>query len=119
MIVEWKRQCFVCEHPIDLHVCPETGYEYVAYYHYRFIFNPVPLYMNTMYYKFIDKKLRRVCMDCFMHHEKPNFRAIRDREIGLRRMRPRTFLSLTREELTTWIRGMEPFMYPPESDASP
>lgn len=119
MIVDWKYTCFVCDHPIKLRVCPETTYEYVAYYHYRFVYNPMPIYMNMMYYKFIDKKLRRVCLDCFMRYEKPNFRALRDREIGRCRMRPKIFLSLTRDEIIKWIQGMERFMYPPESDASP
>jgi hypothetical protein len=53
-----------------------------------------------------------------MHYEKPNFRVIRDREIGRCRMRPREFLSLTRDEITQWIREMKTFMYPSESDAS-
>jgi hypothetical protein len=118
MHIHWKHKCFVCENPIDIHVNPETTYEYVAYYHYRFIYNPMPLYMNMMYYKFIDKKLRRVCLDCFARHKKPNFRTIRDREIGRCRMRPRQFLSLTRDEIAQWVHEMELFMYPPESDAS-
>ena len=115
MIIEWHRHCFICENPIDIRVCAETAYEYVAYHQYTHM----PLYMNKMYYKFIDKKLRRVCLDCFARHKKPNFRALRDREIGRCRMRPRTFLSLTRDELVDWIHGMEVFMYPPsESGAS-
>jgi hypothetical protein len=118
MHIHWKHKCFVCENPIDIHVNPETTYEYVAYYHYRFIYNPMPLYMNMMYYKFIDKKLRRVCLDCFARHKKPNFRALRDREIGQCCIRPRQFLSLTRCEIAQWVDEMESFMYPPESDAS-
>jgi hypothetical protein len=117
MIIDWRYYCFVCDHPIDLRVCPETMRECMAYYHYRYLYNPAPVYLNLMYYKFIDKRVRRVCFDCFERHKKPNFKALRDREIGRCRMRPRTFRSLTRDELVTWIRGMQAFMYPPESDA--
>lgn len=116
MIIEWKHTCFLCDHPIQLHVLAEDAYEYVAYHHYRHIYNPIPLFMNLMYYKFINKRVRRVCTSCFIRYKKPSIRALRDRELG-KRIRPIESMSLTRDELTKWIHEMKAFMYAPESDA--
>jgi hypothetical protein len=112
MIFRWNYKCFLCDHPIDLDPIPETHYEWLAYYHYRFVYNPVPLFMNRMYYKTISGKMRRVCASCFKTYRPVPFRVLRDREIGLCRVRPtRQSMSLTKEALMEWLGGMEEFFY--------
>lgn len=113
MIFRWNYKCFLCEHPIDLDPIPETHYEWLAYYHYRFVYNPVPLFMNRMYYKTISDKMRRVCSSCFMSYKPVPFRVLRDREIGLCRLRTtrKRPLSLSIDELMEWLGGMEEFFY--------
>jgi len=117
MIIEWKYCCFLCDNPVGVCVLVENEYEYMAYSHYRYIYNPIPLFMNLMYYKFINKRLRRVCVDCFMRYKPLGIGAIRDREIGKRRIVPRVSQSISSESLTKWIEEMKAFMYPSESDA--
>jgi len=68
--------------------------------------------MNLMYYKFIDKRLRRVCFYCFQNYKKPSFHALRDRETGRSRIRPYISKSIPREALVKWIEEMREFMYP-------
>lgn len=116
MFIEWKHTCFLCNHPIQFHIHAEDAYEYVAYHHYRHIYNPIPLFMNLMYYKFINKRVRRVCTSCFIRYKKPSVRELRDREIG-KRIQCIESTSLTRDEVVKWIEEMHAFMYPSDFDA--
>jgi len=110
MIIRWDYQCFLCTNPLNVHSVPENLYEWAAYAHYRFIYNPIPLFMNRMYLKYIGKRMRRVCTDCFIHHRlKFNPRVLCDRETGRLKMRPRVSHSLTKEFIGEWVRGMETF----------
>jgi len=121
MHIRWNHQCFICSNPIDFQMRPETAYEWLAYYHYRFIFNPIPLFMNRMYLKYIGKKMRRVCTYCFFTYRPIPFRVLRDREIGRARMRCTPSLSLTRGEIQKWFEAMPSFFYPntPPDEQSP
>jgi hypothetical protein len=113
MYIHWNHRCFLCSNPINITIEPENSYEWVAYYHYRFIYNPIPLFMNRMYLKYISKRMRRVCTHCFCSYRPVPFRVIRDREIGRARVRPRAqSLSLTRDEIRGWLEEMPPFFYP-------
>lgn len=114
MIFSWRHRCFLCSNPIDLNPDPENYYELLAYYHYRFIYNPIPLFMNRLYLKYIGKKMRRVCTDCFMTYKPVPFKVLRDREIGRATIRTsrRKSLSLTVDELRLWLDDMPAFFYP-------
>lgn len=112
MHVHWKHTCFLCAHPIDIHICPETMYETYAYYHYRFIYNPIPLFMNRMYLKYIGKRMRRVCVDCFVHYRPVPFKVLRDRENGRRLNCARKSESIALDELRSWLEEMPSFFYP-------
>ncbi|QIG59563.1 hypothetical protein [Dishui Lake phycodnavirus 2] len=115
MYIRWTHRCFLCSNPINFYIEPETPYECAAYYHYRFIYNPIPLFMNRMYYKFISKKLRRVCTYCFATYKPIPFRVLRDREIGRARVRqPSETLSVTEKEINAWLKDMPKFFYPVE-----
>jgi hypothetical protein len=117
MFIDWKYTCFVCDHPIQPRICTDTAYEFLAYYDYRHIYNPIPLYMNLMYYKFMDKRVRRVCFYCFQNYKKPSVHALRERETGRVRIRPYISQSIPREALVKWIEEMREFMYPSQTDA--
>lgn len=116
MLIKWNHQCFLCSNPIDICVFPDDLYEIYAYYHYRFIYNPAPLFMNHMYLKHIGKRMRRVCTDCFTTYKPVPFRVLRDREIGVAKLRTtrRVSLSLTKDELMKWCGEMPKFFYPEE-----
>jgi len=113
MIFSWHHQCFLCSNPIDLRPEPENCYEILAYYHYRFIYNPIPLFMNRMYLKYIGKRMRRVCTYCFFTYKPVPLKVLRDREIGRATIRASRIkpLSVTLEELQTWLKGMPKFFY--------
>lgn len=113
MYIRWTHQCFLCANPIGLHIEPESSYEWHAYYHYRFIYNPIPLFMNRMYLKYIGKRMRRVCTHCFITYTPVPFRVLRDREIGRARVRTcEPSSSVTKAELQTWLKDMPKFFYP-------
>lgn len=117
MHIRWNYHCFLCSNPIDFHVTPETPYEWLAYYHYRFVYNPIPLFMNRMYLKYIGKKMRRVCTHCFITYRPIPFKVIRDREIGKARVRQMPTTSLAPEEIQQWLDEMPKFFYPEETSS--
>lgn len=112
MYIRWSHQCFLCSNPIGFHIEPESEYEWLAYSHYRYIINPIPLFMNRMYLKYIGKRMRRLCAHCFLEYKPIPFRTLRDREIGRTRVVQKRSRSVTLEVLQKWLKDMPRFFYP-------
>ncbi len=110
MYIKWLRQCYSCECPLEPYIHTNSTEERNIIREFRKL-NPFFTVNNTLYLKFFDMKIRRVCYACYLNSYDdihPSF--FRDRECGrIKNILPRP-KSKTRDELLYWFEDLKRYL---------
>jgi hypothetical protein len=104
-----KGFCFLCNCPLNVYI-KSNNYEVRELIRkYRNI-RPIWLYNNETYYKFFGQSLKRVCFSCFERVKTPDFKKIRDFEIGKVKSLKGQCYSLTTIYLQLWYISLQKYI---------